>query len=91
MLVALLAVGCHQSMSFKHQLAAVLSTWLYRLFGLFIFLRTLLAQSTYVWSRSHMKTFERADFDLFTRPKMWQTPFFFFFFFYLEPAKMSVV
>ena len=40
-----------------------------QLFSRHVFLQTLPTQSTSMWNRSHMKTFERADFDLFTHQK----------------------
>ena len=43
------------------------SNFLGQLFGPHIFRRTLPTQSASVWNHSHTKTFERADFNLFTR------------------------
>ena len=40
-----------------------------QLFSRHVFLQTLPTQSTTMWNHSHMKTFERADFDLFPHQK----------------------
>ena len=41
----------------------------------FIFWRTLPTQSTGFWNRSRMKTYVRADLDLFTRQKIQPFPY----------------